>query len=134
MKELDPLILIAVFQEMLGPLLWLLLAVVITGTAAFIALLLRERKIIARRFLWSQAAGLFGGVMSLVIMARVSASGYTDAAGPADWILLALVFGLGAVGTAVLAYTLAGWVQLAIRAGSSHNGPGAAQNAQRSDI
>ena len=31
MKELDPFILLAVFQEMLGPLLWILLAVVVLG-------------------------------------------------------------------------------------------------------
>lgn len=119
MKELDPLILIAVFQEMLGPLLWLILAVVVLGTLAFVVLLLRERKIVARRLMWSQAVGLFGGVMSLVIMAKVSASGYSDAAGPADWILLMLVFGLGAVGTMVLTYTLVGWLRAAIRAGGT---------------
>src|SRR5690606_2180488 len=119
MKELDPLILSAVFQEMLGPLLWLILAVVVLGTLAFVVLLLRERKIVARRLMWSQVLGLFGGVMSLVIMAKVSASGYSDAAGPADWILLMLVFGLGAVGTMVLTYTLVGWLRAAIRAGGT---------------
>lgn len=119
MKELDPLILIAVFQEMLGPLLWLILAVIMLGTLAFVVLLLRERKIVARRLMWSQVVGLFGGVMSLVIMAKVSASGYSDAAGPADWILLMLVFGLGAVGTMVLTYTLVGWLRAAIRAGGT---------------
>lgn len=110
MKELDPLILIAVFQEMLGPLLWLLLAGALAGTLAFAALLLRERKVYARRFIMSQFIGLAGGVMSLVIMAQVSASGYSDAAGPADWILIALVFTLGAIGTAVISYTILGWL------------------------
>jgi len=111
MKELDPLILIAVFQEMLGPVLWLLLAIVVIGTVAFVALLLRERQILSRRLMWSQAAGLLGGVMSLVIMARVSASGYSDAAGPADWILIAAVFMTGAIGTTILAYTIMGWIK-----------------------
>src|SRR5690606_40529083 len=97
MKELDPLILIAVFQEMLGPLLWLILAVVVLGTLAFVVLLLRERKIVARRLMWSQVVGLFGGVMSLLIMAKVSASGFSVASVPADLILLMLVFGLGSV-------------------------------------
>lgn len=115
MKELDPLILLAVFQEMLGPLLWLLLAVVLLGTIAFCLLLLRERKLVSRRLVWSEVIGLFGGVMSLVIMARVSASGYTDAAGPADWILIALVFAVGAIGTTVIAYTLMGWIGMAAR-------------------
>jgi len=119
MKELDPVILLAVFQEMLGPLLWLLIAVVLLGTFAFLMLLVRERRIVSRRLMWSQLAGVFGGVMSLVIMAKVSASGYSDAAGPADWILLALVFMLGAIGTTIIAYTITGWVQLAARSNSA---------------
>src|SRR5690606_30359933 len=97
MKELDPFILLAVFQEMLGPLLWLILAVVVVGTLAFLLLLVRERKIYSRRLMWSQLAGLFGGVMSLVIMAKVSASGYSDAAGPADWTRLEVACAAGAV-------------------------------------
>lgn len=119
MKELDPFILLAVFQEMLGPLLWLILAVVVVGTLAFLLLLVRERKIYSRRLMWSQLAGLFGGVMSLVIMAKVSASGYSDAAGPADWILLVLVFAVGAVGTTVLTYTIVGWVRTATKVGGA---------------
>jgi len=115
MKELDPLTLIAVFQEMLGPLLWLLLAVIVIGTLAFLGLLVRERKLVCRRLVWSQAIGLFGGAMSLVIMARVSASGYSDAAGPADWVLIAVVFAAGAIGTAILSYTLMGWLGKAVR-------------------
>ncbi len=117
MKELDPLILIAVFQEMLGPLLWPLIALFVLGTLAFLLLLVRERRIVARRFMWSQVVGLFGGVMALVIMARVSASGYSDAVGPADWILLVAVYVAGAIGAAVLAYTLAGWMRAAVRSG-----------------
>lgn len=115
MKELDPLILIAVFQEMLGPLLWLLIAIVVVGTAAFLGLLWRERKIMSRRLMWSEAIGLFGGLISLVIMARVSASGYSDAAGPADWMLIAAVFTIGAIGTAVIFYTLFGWLSVITR-------------------
>jgi len=110
MKELDPLILIAVFQEMLGPLLWLLIAIVLVSTLAFLGLLLRERKILSRRLMWSEVIGLFGGVISLVVMARVSSSGYSDAAGPADWILVAAVFAAGAIGTTVIFYTLFGWL------------------------
>lgn len=115
MKELDPLILLAVFQEMLGPLLWVLLAVIILGTLAFLALLIRERKMLARRLVWSQAVGLIGGALSLVTMAKVSASGYTDAAGPADWILIAAVFVAGAIGTTVIVYALLGWIGSAVR-------------------
>lgn len=109
MKELDPRVMLAIMQEMLGPLLWLLVGVAIVGLVAFIALLLRERRLDARRVVVSQLVGLFGGALALVLMARVSSSGFTDAGGPIDWILIALVFGAGLLGTAILAYTAMGF-------------------------
>ncbi|MDD3483059.1 DUF5368 domain-containing protein [Azovibrio restrictus] len=109
MKELDPLVFLAVFQEMLGPLLWVLLILIIGGTLAFLILLIREKGIVARRLVRSELAGLAGGVLALILMAKVSSSGFTDAGGPADWFLIALVFGLGLIGTAILAYAAAGW-------------------------
>lgn len=109
MKELDPFVLLAVFQEMLGPLLWLLLAVVVLGLLAFVALLVRERGLVSRRLVRSQALGLIGAGLALVLMVQVSSSGFTDAGGPADWFLIALVFGLGLVGSTILFYTVGGW-------------------------
>lgn len=109
MKELDPLVFLAVFQEMLGPLLWIMLLVIVVGTAAFVALLLKEKAINSKRLVRAELAGLLGGVFALVLMAKVSSSGFTDAGGPADWFLIALVFGLGLVGTAILVYTVMGW-------------------------
>ena len=43
-------------------------------------------------------------------MAKVSSSGFTDAGGPADWFLIALVFGAGLVGTVILVYSVMGWM------------------------
>ena len=110
MKELDPLVFWDVFQELLGaPLLWLMLVVILAGTAAFFALLLKERKIDSRRLVRAEFVGVAGGCLALVLMAKVSSSGFTDAGGPADWFLIALVFGLGLAGTTILMYTLFGW-------------------------
>lgn len=109
MKELDPLTLLAVFQEMLGPLLWVLLAVVALGLIAFAMLLVRGKGLVSRRLVRSEVLGLAGGALALVLMAKVSSSGFTDAGGPADWLLIALVFGIGLVGSTILFYTLAGW-------------------------
>ena len=121
MKELDLFILLAVFQEMLGPLLWILLAVVILGLVAFVVLLVREKGLVSRRVVRSEALGIVGGALALVLMAKVSSSGFTDAGGPADWFLIALVFGAGLLGSTILIYTLTGWwVSLsARRAGSA---------------
>jgi hypothetical protein len=41
----------------------------------------------------------------------VSSSGFTDAGGPADWFLIALVYGVGAVATTILAYAVMGWMR-----------------------
>ena len=109
MKELDPLVLLAIFQEMLGPLLWILPAVALLGLLAFAALLLREKRLISRRLVRAELLGLLGGALSLVLMARVSSSGFTDAGGPADWLLIALIFGIGLAGTTILLYAIAGW-------------------------
>jgi len=118
MKELDPFVLLAVLQEMLGPLLWLLLAAALLGTAALVALLVRERRVVARRLMWSEAAGVAGGCLALALMVRVASSGFIDVGGPVDWLLIALVFGAGLAGTAVLAYAASGWWAALRRAGS----------------
>jgi hypothetical protein len=111
MKELDPLIFLAVFNEMLGPLLWLMILVAIAGTLAFLRLVVRDRGLVARNLLRAELAGLVGGGLALVLMAQVSSSGFTDAGGPADWFLIALVFGAGLIGTIVIVYSLLGWRQ-----------------------
>lgn len=112
MSELDPIVLLAVFQEMLGaPLLWLLIILGIVTPLAFITLLLRERRLVSSRMLYSQAAGLLGGGLALVLMTRVSSSGFTDAGGPADWLLIGLIFGLGLIVTTLTLYSIAGWTQ-----------------------
>lgn len=110
MKSLDPFVFIAVFQEMLGPLLWILLATILIGGVAFIALLIKEKHLVSRRFVGSQLIGVIGGALALVLMAKVSSSGFTDAAGPIDWLLIAGVFGAGLIGTTLLSYTVVGWL------------------------
>ncbi|MCC6867200.1 MAG: DUF5368 domain-containing protein [Burkholderiales bacterium] len=112
MKELDPTVVLAVFQEMLGPLLWVLIAVVVLGLLAFVMLLVHERRIVSRRLVGAEALGVIGGALALVLMAKVSSSGFTDAGGPADWFLIAAVFGAGLVGSTILVYTVAGWWSL----------------------
>lgn len=111
MKELDLMTFLVVFQEMLGPLLWLLLLLAAGGMVAFLLLLLREKRIVSQRLVRAELLGLAGGALSLILMAKVSSSGFTDAGGPADWFLIALVFGIGLAGTTILTYAIAGWRQ-----------------------
>jgi hypothetical protein len=112
MKNLDPMMFLAVFQEMLGPLLWVLVALAVLGVGAFLVVLIKERGIVSRRLVRAELVGLVGGALSLVLMAKVSSSGFTDAGGPADWFLIALVFGVGLAGTTILVYALAGVVTM----------------------
>lgn len=59
----------------------------------------------------AQAIGLLGGALALVVMAKVSSSGFTDAGGPAAGSAFDCP-GLwpGAVGTTVLGYTVVGYM------------------------
>ena len=111
MKELDPLVFVAVFQEMLGVWLWVIVLSVAVGMVALVLLLARERKVVSRRLVVSEVLGLLGGGLALVIMAKVSSSGFTDAGGPADWFLIALVYGAGLLVTTALVYTALGWMR-----------------------
>lgn len=115
MQSMDPMVFLAVFQEMLGALLWVILFVVVAGTAAFVGLLLKEKHLVSKRLIGSELVGVIGGGLALVLMAKVSSSGFTDAAGPIDWLLIASVFGLGLVGTTVLSYTLVGWYSQSVK-------------------
>jgi hypothetical protein len=109
MKELDPLVFLAVFQEMLGPLLWVLALASVIALVAFVVLLVREKGIVSSRLVKAEIAGIVGGGLALLLMAKVSSSGFTDAGGPADWFLVGLVYGAGLIGTVILVYAIAGW-------------------------
>ncbi len=108
MKELDPLVFVAVFQEMMGFWLWLLLALFVVTAFLLVRLLRLEGGIRSTRVVRSQLMGLLGGVVALVVMALISSSGFTDAGGPADWFLIALVYGFGFVASSVMVYALWG--------------------------
>lgn len=109
MKDLDPLVLYYVFVEMMGPvLLWSLVLTAVLGLATFFRVLLRERGISSQRLVRSEIIGLFGGCGALVLMAHITVSGFTDAGGPVDWLLVGLIWGFGLIGTTILSYAILG--------------------------
>jgi len=109
MKTLDPLVFYAVLVEMMGPwLLWSLVLIALFGIITFIRVVLRERGLSSQRLIMAEVLGLFGGVGALVLMAYVTVSGFTDAGGPVDWLLVGLIWGGGLVGTTILSYALMG--------------------------
>ncbi len=112
MKDLDPLVLYYVFVEMMGPpLFWALLLTALLGLSAFFWVLLRERSISSPRLVKSEIIGLFGGVGALVLMAQITHSGFTDAGGPVDWLLVGLIWGGGLAGTTILSYAVFGLIE-----------------------
>lgn len=108
MKEFDPLVLLAVMHEMMGPILWILVAVAASGLAALVFVVSRDGCIVSRRLVRSEIVGVLGGFGALALMAHVTHSGFTDAGGPVDWLLIGLIWGGGLVGVTVLAYAVQG--------------------------
>ena len=107
MKELEIGVLVSVFVEMLGPILfWLLVAAALMVTAAFVWVLVRDRGLDSRRLVRAQVVGLVGGVAAILFMQWITNSGFRDIGGPVDLLLVALIFVLGAIGAAILAYTV----------------------------
>ncbi len=107
MKELEIGVFVAVFVEMLGPLLfWLLVAAVVVVTLGFVWVLVRDRGLDSKRLVRAQVVGVLGGVAALLFMQWITNSGFRDIGGPVDLMLVALIFVLGAIGTAIFAYTL----------------------------
>lgn len=116
MKTLDPMAFYAVLVEMMGPwLLWSLILTATFGIFAFVWVFVRERGLSSKRLIIAEVLGLFGGVGALVLMAYVTVSGFTDAGGPVDWLLVGMIWGSGLAGTTVLSYAVMG---LCARSGS----------------
>lgn len=111
MKDYDPLVFLAVFEEMFGLWLYVIPVIALLVVFALVALIRREAGIVSKRLVRAELFGLAGGFLALVIMANVSSSGFTDAGGPADWFLIFGVYGVGLIVTTLLAYTVMGYQQ-----------------------
>lgn len=107
MKELTFQTLIAVFEEMFGrALFWAMVAAAIVVTLAYLFVLIRDRHVSWRKFLWAQLSMPFGAVAAVLFVQAMTSSHFRDIGGPVDVIVLLGVAALGAVGVAVLVYTL----------------------------
>lgn len=106
MQELTFSTMIAVFEEIFGRgLLWVMVAAAVLVTAAYLYVLIRDRAVSWRKFLWAQVAMPFGAIAAVLFVQNVTSSGFGDIGGPIDVIVLLLVSVAGAVGAAILVYT-----------------------------
>lgn len=112
MNELDLYTFYVVFYEMMGVLLWILVALALFGLGGFFYVFLREGGLQNRRLVASEILGVLGGFIALFIMAKVTISGFTDAGGPVDWLLISFIWGAGLVGVTILSYTTMGLLNM----------------------
>lgn len=106
MKELTLETLIAVFEEIFGRgLFWVMVAAAVIVTVAYLFVLIRDRAMSMRKFLWAQLSMPFGAVAAVLFVQAMTHSHFRDIGGPVDVIVLLGVAAMGAVGTAILVYT-----------------------------
>lgn len=106
MKDLTFETLIAVFEEMFGRgLFWTMVVAAVVITLAYIYVLIRDRAVSWRKFLWAQLSMPLGAIAAVLFVQKVTHSGFADIGGPIDVIVLLGVAVAGAVGLAVLVYT-----------------------------
>lgn len=112
MSELTLETLLAVFEEMFGQtLFWIMVAVAVVITLAYVFVLIRDRELSMRKFLLAQLSMPFGAIAAVVFVQWITNSGFRDIGGPVDVIVLLGVAAAGAVGLAILVYTLQALVQ-----------------------
>lgn len=107
MKDLTFGTLIAVFEEIFGRgLFWAMVAAAGLVTLAYFYVLIRDRNISWRKFLLAQLSMPFGAVAAVWFVLLMTHSQLRNIGGPVDVIVLFGVAVGGAVGIAVLVYTV----------------------------
>ncbi|MDF1608154.1 DUF5368 domain-containing protein [Hoeflea sp. YIM 152468] len=106
MQELTLETLIAVFEEIFGRgLFWIMVAGAAVVTLAYFYVLIRDRSMSMRKFFLAQLSMPFGAIAAVLIVQKMTRSGFSDIGGPIDMIVLLAIAAVGAIGLAVLVYT-----------------------------
>lgn len=107
MKDLTFSTLMAVFEEVFGRgLFWLMVAAAALVTLGYLYVLLRDRSVSWRKFLLAQLSMPVGAVLAVWFVMVMTESRLSDLGGPVDIIVFLGVAAMGAVGMAILVYTL----------------------------
>ena len=107
MEELTLTTMIAVFEEMFGAgLFWGMVAAAVAVTATYLFVLIRDKRVGMRKFLIAQLFMPVGAVLAVWFVMAMTDSALRDIGGPVDLIVLLGIAALGAVGTAILVYTV----------------------------
>ena len=107
MKDLTFGTLIAVFEEIFGRgLFWAMVVVAGLVTLAYVYVLIPDHHISWRKFLLAQLSMPFGAVAAVWFVLVMTSSKLANIGGPIDIIVLLMVAVGGAIGAAVLVYTV----------------------------
>lgn len=107
MQEITFATLIAVWEEMFGQgVFWVMVAVALAITALYVRVLIRDRALSMRKFLWAQLSMPFGAVAAVAFVLSITSSRLSDMGGPVDWLVLLGIALVGAVGFAILVYVI----------------------------
>ncbi|MDJ0857463.1 MAG: DUF5368 domain-containing protein [Dinoroseobacter sp.] len=107
MKELTFETLIAVFEQIFGRgLFWLMAAAAALITLGYVYVLIRDRAVSWKKFLFAQLSMPIGAVLAVWLVMVMTDSHLSDLGGPVDVIVFLGIAALGAVGMAILIYTL----------------------------
>ncbi len=107
MKELTFGTMLAVFEEIFGRgLFWAMVIVSVLITVAYLFVLVRDRSVSWRKFLLAQLSMPVGAIAAVLFVQAVTDSSFADIGGPVDVVVLLGIAILGAIGMAILVYTL----------------------------
>ncbi len=123
MKELTLGTLLAVFEEIFGGgLFWAMVAAAVIVTLAYLFVLIRDRSVSWKKFLLAQLSMPIGAIAAVLFVQNVTQSGFADIGGPIDVLVLLGVAVLGAIGLAILVYTLEALIGTSRTAGADGEG------------
>jgi hypothetical protein len=108
MKALDLATFVAVFQEMLGLWFWVIVAGAVLGAVLFAWVIATRRSFDTLWLARAEIAGPIGGFAAVGFALLVTQSHIADIGGPVDWVLLAVIWTLGAIGTVIFGYVAQG--------------------------
>ena len=77
-----------------------------TTDTLYLFVLIRDRAVSWKKFLWAQLSMPFGAIAAVLFVQGMTRSGFADIGGPIDVIVLLAVAAGGAVGMAILVYTI----------------------------
>lgn len=107
MKELTFGTMIAVFEEIFGSaLFWGMVIAALVITALYLYVLVRDRAVSWRKFLLAQLSMPVGAVAAVWFVMAMTHSRLADLGGPIDLIVMLAVAVGGAIGMAILVYTV----------------------------